>query len=179
MDALLVAYEPLPTSALLSSSPVTYWIDSRTHLVLRAEAEVSHRRPASDETATHKKIVEIARWESNAALAPDLFEYSPPPGAEDASQPPGRGRISIGGGGGGALVHPDKSKSMESWHHSEWSGDTLVEQLKLRLRGLDLIFERRLTFSEDGRELRIVERISGPEGQTEGVFTLPVRKNDR
>jgi hypothetical protein len=51
-----------------------------------------------------------------------------------------------------------------------------VEQLKLRLRGLDLIFERRLTFSEDGRELRIVERIAGPEGQTEGEFTIPVRK---
>lgn len=100
-----VAYEPIAAPMLASASPVKYWIDSRTHLVLRAEAEVAHRIPASDETNAHKKTVSFTRVDANAAIAPELFEYSPPPSAEDASLPPGQGgRISFRGGGGGAVA---------------------------------------------------------------------------
>ena len=69
---------------------------------------------------------------------------------------------------------PDKSGYMEERHSSEWLGKTYIQRHNLRLRGMDLSFERRLTFSEDGRELHIAERISGPKGQTQGDFTIPL-----
>ncbi len=39
---------------------------------------------------------------------------------------------------------------------------------------MTLLFERRLTFSVDGKELHIAERISGPKGEVKGDHHLPV-----
>jgi hypothetical protein len=37
-----------------------------------------------------------------------------------------------------------------------------------------LAFERRLTVSEDRRSLQVVERITGPGGQTKQKFSVPL-----
>jgi hypothetical protein len=117
-------------------------------------------------------IVSLPRLEPTAAIPPELFNFSPPPGSEDASASPRRGIVRSGGGG--AQVHSDPEKYLEAWHSTEWDGETLAERCKLRLRGMDLAFERRLTFSEDGSERHIAERISGPKGQTQGDLTIPL-----
>jgi hypothetical protein len=50
----------------------------------------------------------------------------------------------------------------------------LIEQAKLRFHGFELTFERRLTLSGDRKELRIVERITGPKGETQRELSIPV-----
>ena len=60
-----------------------------------------------------------------------------------------------------------------SGSHS-WDGDTLVEDSRWKMRGLLLQFERRLLFSADGTELRVRERINGPQGAVEGEFVVPL-----
>jgi len=50
----------------------------------------------------------------------------------------------------------------------------LIERSKLKLHGLDLAFERRLTLSDVRKEMRVVERITGPKGQTEREVSVPV-----
>jgi len=42
------------------------------------------------------------------------------------------------------------------------------------MREMTLLFERRLTFSPDGKELYIAERITGPKGKLNSNDTLPV-----
>ena len=42
------------------------------------------------------------------------------------------------------------------------------------MRGLQLQFERRMSFSADGTELRVGERISAPRGTVEGEFDVPL-----
>ena len=61
-----------------------------------------------------------------------------------------------------------------AWNSHEWDGDTLVEHSKWKMREMTLLFERRLTFSPDGKELYIAERITGPKGKLNSNDTLPV-----
>ena len=50
----------------------------------------------------------------------------------------------------------------------------MIETAKLKLHGLDLNFERRLTLSDDRKQLQVIERITAPAGQTEREFSVPV-----
>jgi hypothetical protein len=59
----------------------------------------------------------------------------------------------------------------------EWQGDTLVERSDWKIRGLVLNFERRLTFSEDGKELRVEERVTGPKRYAETSCKLLVAES--
>jgi hypothetical protein len=43
------------------------------------------------------------------------------------------------------------------------------------MRDLDLNFERRLTFSPDESELRVIERVRGPQEEKESVTTIRVK----
>jgi hypothetical protein len=170
-----VTYEPSPHPGLTVTSPVTFWVDSGTRLILRMDGEITHRMPAQAETHTNKRVVSFWHVAMNGPISADTFEYTPPADAVDTSDPRGRGGcVSGGGGGGNASFGPDKSKWVENWHSHDWAGDTLIERDKLRLGGIDLTFERRLTFSEDRRELRVSERITGPTGQTQHDASIPV-----
>ena len=66
-------------------------------------------------------------------------------------------------------------RRFEHWGSHEWDGDTLVQRSRWRMRGLDLHFERRLTFSPDESELRVIERVRGPHEQKETDTTIRVR----
>ncbi len=50
----------------------------------------------------------------------------------------------------------------------------MIERYKLRAHGFDVTFERRLTFSDDRRELKVSERIIGPKGEVTHALTLPL-----
>lgn len=69
---------------------------------------------------------------------------------------------------------PDDRRRLEHRGSHEWRGDTLVEHSKWKIRGMTLKFERRLTFSADGRELHIAERVTGPNGEAESSCSLRV-----
>jgi hypothetical protein len=175
-QVISVTYKPPPYPHLIeSSSPVVFWVNSGTHLISRVEGETIHRRPAHDETYTDRTISVFTRAIKNEPIPPETFEFTPPADALDASDPSHRSTCLSGGtGGGGAEFDPDKGGRFESWNSHDWAGGTLIEQSKLKFYGLDLAFERRLTLSDDRRELRVVERIFGPKGQTERELSIPV-----
>jgi hypothetical protein len=178
---LSVVYEPNPDLRIWwLSSPVRYRIDSRTNLISRIEAEVSHRIPAHDETRVRRHVISFVNAVVDEPVLAEIFQFVPPADAIEASQA-GRsgGRVSIGGGGGFAGVHRGASgqRTYESHHSHEWDGEVLIERYKLRLQGVDVTFERRLTFSEDRRELRISETIAGSNGQTSHDFVLPLSQS--
>ena len=173
---LSVQYDPPQyTGAIRANSALTFWVNSRTHLISRLAGEYTHRHPAHDETSSTKWILIFTRAMVNERVAPETFEFVPPADALDTSDPMGGGgggRVAFGGGGGS--IRQRGGNRFEEWHSHQWAGDTLVEHTKLKVWGLDLAIERRLTLSEDRSELRIVERITGPKGQTEREFSVPM-----
>ncbi len=156
------------------SSPVVYSIDPRTRLVSRIEAEVSMRMPAQDLTRVSRHTVLFENAIVDEPISPEVFTFVPPADAVDASGPGGSGGIGFGGGGGGSFPGSGGDGRYESRHHQEWEGETFVERCKLRVHGIDLSFERRLTFSEDRRELTVSERITGPQGEVSHDLLLPL-----
>jgi len=72
------------------------------------------------------------------------------------------------------LFSPDDRHRLEHHGSHEWQGETLIEHSKWKIRGITLTFERHLTFSADGKELHIRERVAGPQGQKQADFTLPL-----
>jgi outer membrane lipoprotein-sorting protein len=166
---VVVAYEP-PPHQFITSSPVTFWVDRRTNLIARMEGEVSHRHPAHDEINSSRNILFYTHVSVDQEIPAATFDYEPPPDAVDESQE-GCG-ISGGGGGGFASHSSDGKQGVESWHSSRWKGDTFVEEGKLRIRGVQLSFERRLDFVDE--DLRISETITGPRGTTEHEISIPL-----
>jgi outer membrane lipoprotein-sorting protein len=171
---IAVTYEQMPHALLWLSSPVQYWIDSKTQMVSRMEGETSMRMPAQDHTTKSKHAISFVNAIIDEPIAAEVFRFTPPADAVDASDPRGGCGISIGGGGGGSFQGPGGEGRFEHRHSHEWVGDTLIERYKLRMHGIDLTFERRLTFSEDRRELKVSERIIGPNGEATHDLSLPL-----
>jgi hypothetical protein len=167
-----VAYEPPSFSGLMTSPTTLFWIDARTRMVMRQYGEVGHRFPASDEVNWTRHTISVRQMRIDEPLPDDAFRFTPPPGAA-VEETGGACRVSVGGGSGFAEQRPD-GKRIEHRGSHEWEGDTLVERSRWRMRGMTLEFVRRLTYSPDGNELRVEERVTGPKGETETSFTLPV-----
>jgi hypothetical protein len=91
------------------------------------------------------------------------------------SEPGHSGGLTGGAGVGFGSSGPNRRKSFENWHSYEWAGDTVIEHSKWTLRELDLVFERRFAFFEDGSELRIADRIIDPKGDTERELSIRTR----
>jgi len=159
---------------MIGFSPVTFWIDARTMLVLRFEGESSHRMPAHEDIRTIKMAISFVQPQIGKPLPPEMFKFIAPAGAEEFPQEAGCGSIGGSVGGSSASYGPDGRKTFETWNNHEWEGDALVERSKLRFQGRELAFERRMTLSEDGKTLRIAERITGPQGDTEREFSVPM-----
>lgn len=117
----------------------------------------------------HTVLVRTMR--RNETPAEETFRFTPPAEAVLAG-----GRSGTGGSGGTAFVEggPDGQRRLEhrGWH--EWDGETLVDHSRWKVRGVVLNFERRLTFSADGKEVRVEERIRGPLEEVTGEFRLGV-----
>jgi outer membrane lipoprotein-sorting protein len=159
-----VTYDPpdLPHFAF-SSSPVTYWIDTRTNLVSRIEGESTFRRPMDNQPDTSKHTFDYAHASANQLIPKQTFEYVPPADAIDVSHQRS---------GGCGTMGSDEGKSYQTWHSDTWAGDTFVDQFKLKIRDLDFTFERRLTFVDDN--IQIAEKITSPKGVTERDYSIPV-----
>ena len=174
---LIAATYEEPSSPLFRlGSPVQYSIDSRTRLISRIKGEVSMRMPAHDLTRIIKHTVSFENVIVDEPIPRGVFRFIPPADAVDGSAPDGRGRISFGGGAGGGGSFEGAGRSRVEHHlQHEWEGETLIERYKLRVHGIDLSFERRLTFSEDRGEVKISERVTGPKGETTHDLTVPLR----
>jgi hypothetical protein len=157
-----VTYDSSPDNPV-SASPIVFWIDKRTNLASRMKGEVTHRFPHDDESHTTRNEYKYAHAFLNQPIPAQTFEYIPPSDAVDgSSRRPGSGTSNHG---------LDEKRRFETWHHALWEGETFIDQFELKIRGLELNFERRLAFA--GNELRILEKITGPKGSNERQFSLP------
>ena len=162
-----------------SATPLTVWVDSGKNLVSRLQGDITLRIPAHDETPTNKVTLRVARACIDQPISQETFEFTPPPDVLDTSDPGNRGgRIGSGGGGGGNRFDAGKGGQFENWHSHDWAGSTLIETSRLKLHGFNLAFERRLTISDDRREMRIVERVTTPAGTTEREISLPLAPSE-
>jgi hypothetical protein len=167
-DSFLIAaiYDEPPNPMRRLSSPVQFSVDSRTRLIKRVEAEVTMRTPAYDGVRISKHAVSFENAIIDEPIPPDVFTFVPP---ADAVLHTGPGGFAFGrgsGAGGGGRIATSRHRSQD--------GETMIDTYKLKAHGLDLTFERRLTFSQDGRELTISERIIGPRGETTRDLTMPL-----
>jgi len=156
-----VEYDPQLYPAQWFSSPVQYWIDPKTHLVSRLVTEISMQ--LHDQIAVRRHSVSYVDAVIDEPIAPEVFTFTPPADAVDSSNP---SRTSSGDNGVSDTVH--------GGHSHEWEGETLVERYKLSAHGAEFTFERRLIFSEDRRELKVSERIVGPNGDVTHDLSLPL-----
>jgi outer membrane lipoprotein-sorting protein len=155
----------------VTDSPVRFWIDAASFLIVRQEGEVGHRLPTQDEIQWNRHTSVVHSIRANEPIPDEFFQFTPPPGVTaDAG---GRCGISVGGGGGSISRRPGGDMVEHSSSH-EWQADTLVERSRWKLRGHTLQFERRLTFSADGKELQVAERLTGPKGDVETQSALPL-----
>jgi hypothetical protein len=168
-----VAYEPPPFRHVESRAPVLFWIRIGDQIVMRQQGEVGHRHPASDDVRWQRHDVTVQQIEVNGLIDAEAFVFTPPAGATE--MPDGRCGITMSGGGGFMREEKGTGRRFEHWGSHEWDGDTLVQRSRWRMRGLDLNFERRLTFSPDESELRVVERVRAPHEEKETAATIRVR----
>jgi outer membrane lipoprotein-sorting protein len=170
---LRVTYDP-PDHAgrLWTWSPVLFWIDSRTHLVSKLEGDVTVQHPGREEAKTSRWSLRFENVVVNRPIAAETFELVAPPDAMDISDPKNRSNVS--GGGGGGSVQFRGGQQFQTSHSHQWAGDTLVGQMRYKMWGFEIVFERRLSLSDDRSEVLVVERVIGPKGQTEREFSVPV-----
>jgi hypothetical protein len=167
-----VAYEPSAHGEVIFGGPaVLLWVNAGNRMILRQERQQGHRLPTEDEVTWIRYTLAVQKMHVNQSLPHDTFVFTPPPGAvpEAAS---GCGVSS--GGGSGLVEHTVTGRRVEHRGSHTWDGDTLVEHSRWKIRDVTLTFERRLTFSSDGKELHVGERIDGPKERVEGDFTIPV-----
>jgi hypothetical protein len=160
-----VTYAESPHPMMLTRMPMLFWIDRETFLVKALLQEVGHRMPAEDEINWTTHNISVQKIEVNLSFPDGTFEFVPP--AEAVVTAGQHGFLSGGGGGGFVRFADDDPRHIEHRGSHEWEGETLVEHSKWKLRGTTLIFERRLTFSENSQELEIVERAKSAASETE------------
>ena len=168
-----VAYDPTPYHGVESRGPVLFWIRIADHIVVRQQGEIGHRHPASDDVRWQRHDVTFQQIEVNGAIDDATFLFTPPAGVEE--MPAGRCGVSVSGGGGFMRSERGSGRRYEHWGSHEFDGDTLVDRSRWRMRGVDLNFERRFTFSPDESELRVVERVRGPHEEKEITATIRLR----
>jgi outer membrane lipoprotein-sorting protein len=156
-----VTYDAVPDSPA-SSSAITFWVDTRTNLVSRVEGDVTYVFPPHNVQHASRQILSYTHAFLDQPIPPQTFEYVPPADAisdSDQHRRAGSGTARRGANG------------FETWHSAAWEDETFVDNFELKIRGLELSFERRLTF--DDKNLKISEKIAGPRGETEHQLSIP------
>jgi hypothetical protein len=160
-----VEYETPPLPGLMArSSPITFWIDKTTNLILRLEHAITHRRPASGETHSSRHTHHYSYVAIDQPIPAESFVYQRPAAVLE----PPRSHISTRGGGGSA--GGIGAQRYETWRSNSWEDGIFVDTFKLRARNMDLLFERRFTFEEGA--LKVTEKITGPRGVTEREYSI-------
>ena len=124
------------------------------------EFETSHRLPRHDRTHRVTHSHRFTYLSVDQDIPAGTFQYTPPPGTVDDS--PQNGMV-------GSSGH-SRYGSIEAWHSHRWEGAIFVNEFKMKIRGRDFTFERRL--NTEGDDLQIAETITGPNGVTEREFSL-------
>jgi hypothetical protein len=165
-------YEGSHYNTTLPTNGWLFWIDSITHMVMRSQVDIGHRRPAEDEITWTRHSLSVQQICLNEPILPETFQFTPP----RHSNPLPRGRrLSFGGGSGGIRTDPtNPQRSIENYHSHDWEGDTLVEISKWKLRGKTLTFERRLTFSDGDSNITVDEHIVGPAEDHKSRYNLKI-----
>lgn len=168
-----VTYLPSPYDWIVTNGlELLFWIDANTFLVMKRYGELGHRHPTEEEIHWSRLTLSVQNIRVNEPIADELFHFVPPVDAD--SQTPPRCGISVGGGGGLIEHGRDQNCRMEHRSSHQWDGDALVEHSKWQTRGHTFHFERRMSFSADGSELAVDEKING---QLKGSFRVPL--NDK
>lgn len=164
---IVVTYDaPSHRGFAFSSSPVTFSVDTRTNLVAQMEGETTHRSPMDDQSHTNKLTSTYAHVFLNQPIPPATFEYVPPADAIDNSDRPHRS------GSGSSNDGPDDKKRFESWHQNNWEDEVFVDRFELKIRGIELNFERRVTLAQ--HTANVSENINGPRGTTAHEYSIKV-----
>jgi outer membrane lipoprotein-sorting protein len=167
-EVVAVTYEPHPEgSFVVDTSPVLFWIDSKTRLVLRQEGEITVQRMRDDLPRTTKHTTVLTKAVCGQPVSPDAFEFTPP---ADATEVPTHG-------GGGFITSSGGSSS--TWHievrsSHDWEGETLVERSHWTFLGHKITFERRISLSENQKEVVLTERITGPKDEQTLRVSVPM-----
>jgi outer membrane lipoprotein-sorting protein len=165
LQVVSVSYDPASLPAFfVSRSPVTFWIDKRTGLVSRMESEMVHRLAPDRERVSNNVRFEYAHTFVNQTIPPQAFQYVPP---ADAVAP-----MNLRAGSGSSYSGPDEKKRFDAWRYSQWDGDVFVDRFELKIRGVELNFERRVSFAD--QKVNVAERITGPRGPTEHHSSIPL-----
>jgi hypothetical protein len=167
-----VAYLPRAHPGLHVNGPaVLFWVSQESRMVMRQQGQMGHRFPTEDEVTWCRHTMVVRQIQVNDPLPEETFHFTPPPDAALESA----GQCGDGFGVTGFAEHgADGQRSLEYSGSHKWEGDTLVEHATWKIRGMTLNFDRRLTFSDVGRELHIAERIAGPQGEVQTNCKLPV-----
>ena len=170
--AVLVTYTATPDSHIpISGSVMTFWIDAHTNLVSRTEIVITHRWPEHPEPDTRKQITIFTRSVIDDEIPAAMFDFVPPAGVTEDSSTLGL-RCGIGGGGGSRFRSTHGSNSVEGSQSYDWDGAVFIERERLKLRSAELTLDRRFTFSKDGTELTMTERVSACGTAAEHDFRI-------
>jgi outer membrane lipoprotein-sorting protein len=173
-ERVSVTYEAPPHAGfLVAASPIIFWVDKQTRLIVRKENEVTMKTPDGD-LRTTKHMFTLSRFVADQSIAPETFTLERPKDALDVSPLPGQQRCLVGFGGGGSLSNGEGKRQISHQGSHNWDGDTLVEQSKWTFRGHEITFQRRFTLSDDEKRVLITERIIGPKEETERSLSIPV-----
>jgi len=155
--------------------PVLFWVDHRNHIIMRRQDREGFRFPNDDEVFWHLHTMMVREIRVNEPIPEETFQLRPPPDAT-ADTGPDTGDSSRTVSWEPAIVHgdPNEKRRFNCQQTSKWEGDSLVNETKIWVRGMSLNFERHLTFSEDGTELSVEERVSGPKGEVQTSCKLPI-----
>jgi outer membrane lipoprotein-sorting protein len=167
-----------PGPAMLSTSGVRFWIDPRTHLVIRMETDVAMRIPGEEDVRRIRSTWMYSYAAVDEPVGANVFQFTPPPGAQEA--PSGFGSIgstSARGGASRSFTDPKTGNRYETQSSTEMEpGGTLVERGKLTINGAEVAVERRFKLSADRREMRISQTLTGAAGETRlQELTIPVK----
>jgi hypothetical protein len=173
-EVVSVTYEPPPDgSFVVDTSPVLFWIDPKARLVLRQEGEITFQRMRDDRPQTTKHTTVLTKAVCDQPISAGAFEFTPP---ADATELTTHGGCVISSTGGTAGFSDGGSSSrrveLSSSHH--WEGETLVEQSRWTFLGHQITFERRLSLSENPKEVQFSERVTGPKDEQTLRVSVPV-----
>ncbi|MEP7365240.1 MAG: hypothetical protein ABI972_18460 [Acidobacteriota bacterium] len=168
-----VTYEPGPhPTAVTIPSPLRFFLDSETSLVLRRECDMLFHSPRLPQPQATSHAIETTSL--NTAVSPDpaLFTYAAPPGVQPQSHP--TGTISANTASG----HYDRAHGFQHEQSHSWDDGDLVERSLYRFQGHNLSIERRWRILEHPKVIVITEDIQGPgEAPTahhERTLSLPL-----
>jgi hypothetical protein len=165
-----VRYAPSTHASIIPLGPsISYWVRTDDRMVMRQQGRIGHRRQGEQEIAWSSHTISVDSLTINQDLPDETFRFTPPADATSAAC-----GVNTGGSRGFIGNGTNHVNGVEHRGSHSWEGETLVEQSRWKLRGQLLQFERRLSFSADGTEVRVGERIQGPKGTVDGEFVVPV-----